>query len=200
MRWLDRLERIFGGWTIPNFPLFIVMATAAIYFLNQAQPTFVYRLLLEPDAVRSGELWRLFTFLFVPPSTMSLLWMILWLYVMFLYANALEQEWGEFKFLVFYGVGALATVAAAMIFDVPLGNMALYTTLFLAFATLFPEAELLLFFVLPVKVKYLGWLVWAIMVWTLIRGGFDTRVGIAASLLNYALFFGPELIRSWRRR
>ncbi len=199
MRWLDRLERIFGRWTIPNFPLFIVAANAVIYFLSQAQPEFTSKLYLEPDALRTGQWWRAVTFLFLPPD-MSFFWLLLWLYVLFLYSTALEQEWGEFRFLFFYAVGALATVLTSLWIDAPLFNMALNTTLFLAFARLFPESELLLFFILPVKVKYLGLFAWAMTLWMFITGSMVARAEIAASLFNYFLFFGMGLFQSARLR
>ena len=74
--------------------------------------------------------------------------------------------------------------------------MPLNTTLFLAFATLFPHYELLLFFILPVKVKYLAALTWLGLAWGLVIGNGATRVAIAASLVNYALFFGPQIWES----
>jgi len=198
MSWLDRLERAFGRWTIPQFPLFIVVATGVIYLLSQANPEFGYRLLLDPEEIRAGQPWRLITFLFVPPS-MSPLWLLLWLYLIYQYATALEQEWGEFKFLLFYGLGAAATVITSLfIIHEPLGNMALYTTLILAFAALFPDFELLLFFILPIKVKYLGWFLWLITAWAFFTGDWGTRAGILASLFNFALFFGSDMI-GWIR-
>ena len=66
MRWLDALERRFGDWAIPEFPLFIAVAPAAVFFLAQARPEFIDRLTLDPTAIRAGEVWRVFTFLFLP--------------------------------------------------------------------------------------------------------------------------------------
>src|SRR5476649_991096 len=136
MRWLDWLERRFGAWEIPEFPLFIVCATSAIYILNLVRPMFAYELILNPEAVRAGQWWRLVTFLFVPPSSLGPLWMLLWLYILYQYSQALEHEWGGFRFMVFFGIGALATMAASMWMSEPLSNLPLYTTLFLAFASL----------------------------------------------------------------
>ena len=188
MRWLDRLERHFGSWSIPQFPLFIAAANGVIYLLAQVQPHFIQRLILDPAAVGAGEWWRVVTFLFVPPAWGPIA-MVFWLYLLYTYAQTLEQEWGEFKFCFFYLIGAVATVLASLfIVQEPLSSVALNTTLFLAFATLFPDFELLLFFILPVKVKYLGWVAWAVIAWSFVTGGFVTRVGIAASLFNYFLF------------
>jgi len=195
MRWLDRLERRWGAWTIPQFPLFIVAANAAIYFLAQIEPAFYDRLLLDP-AVRAGQWWRLLTFSFVPPS-MNILFMAFWLYLLYIYSQALETAWGEFRFCFFYAVGVAATILASLAFNVPLfSNLPLYIVIFLAFATLFPDFELLLFFILPVKIKYLAWLTWLWVGWGFIAGSIADRVGIGASLFNYFLFFGGDLWQS----
>lgn len=200
MRWLDALERRFGDWAIPQFPLFIAAATGAIYFLGVARPEFVYRLTLDPAAIRAGEFWRVFTFLFVPAWKNTLM-LILWLFVTYQFAQALEQAWGAFRFCFFYFFGALVTVLAAVfILDTPISNASLNTSLFLAFASLYPELEVLLFFIIPIKVKYLAWLTWVGLLVSFVLGGPVTRVAIAASLANYFLFFGPSLWRAAQLR
>ena len=75
----------------------------------------------------------------------------------------------------------------------PLENVSLNTSLFLAFATLYPDFELLLFFFIPLKVKWLAWFVWLTVAFSFILGSFGTRVAIGASLFNYMLFFGADI-------
>src|SRR5690348_2310417 len=113
MRWMDRLERRFGSWSIPQLPLLIVAANGVIYLLAMTRPDFIERLLLDPIAIRSGQWWRLLTFLFVPPL-IGAIWMAFWLYLLYMYAQALEHEWGEFRFCLFYLIGAFATAIAAL--------------------------------------------------------------------------------------
>lgn len=193
MSFLDRLERRFGDWAITQFALFIVVANGVIYLISQARPEFIDQLILDPAAVRHGEFWRLFTFLFIPPQ-MSFIWMAFWLLVLYQFALALENEWGNFRFCIFYAVGALAMILAAFfIVGDTLSNVPMNTTLFLAFATLFPDFQLYLFFILPVKVKYLAALTWLWLAVSFVLGSWVTRVTIAASLVNYAVFFGPDL-------
>jgi membrane associated rhomboid family serine protease len=192
MNWLDRLERRFGNWGIPQFALLIVTANGLIYLLSMSRPDFLYQLVLSPEAVRAGQWWRVITFLFVPPH-IAPLWMMFWLLVLYQFALALENEWGNFRFCVFYAIGAMATVLTAFIIGEPLSNVPLNTTLFLAFATLYPDTPLLLFFIIPIKVKYLAWFSWAGIVVSVIFGSLVTRAGIAASLVNYFLFFGGQL-------
>jgi len=90
MRWLDALERRFGDWAIPQFPLFIALISGAIYFMGYAKPEMTARLILDPAAVLAGEWWRVLTFLFVP-AIQSPFWLLLWLFVMYQFAQALEQ-------------------------------------------------------------------------------------------------------------
>jgi len=195
MRWLDSLERRFHWLAIPQFPLFIATANAFIYLMAQFQPIFVERLVLDPGMVlNGGEWWRVVTFLFVPPMNMNPIFLVFWILLLYQYAQALEAAWGEFRFFFFYLIGAIATVIASLfIVHEPIGNESLYITIFLAFATLFPEFELLLFFFIPLKVKYLAWFTWVMIVVTLIIGSSVTRIALAASLLNYILFFGQDL-------
>ena len=198
MKWLDQLERRFHFVAIPEFPLFIVTANGLIYLMAQFQPVFVDRLLLDPAAVRSGEWWRLLTFLFVP-ALMRPLFFVFWLLFLYQISEALENAWGEFRFFFFYLLGAAVTaIAALVLLKEPAGNSFLNISLFLAFATLFPDFELLLFFILPIKVKYLAYFTWFTVALSFVVGSFVPRVTIGASLFNYALFFGADLGRSVR--
>src|SRR5882724_9411742 len=200
MRWLDRLERPLGFLAIPQFPLFIAAANGIIYFMAQAQPAFVGKLVLDPELVRAGEWWRIFSFLFVPPQ-MNPLFLVFWLLLLYQYATALENAWGEFHFFIFYLLGAAATVLAALlVLHEPLGNVSLNTSLFLAFATLYPDVELLIFFILPIKVKYLAWFVWLTIALSFVLGSFATRVALGAALANYGLFFGEDLWKAAQLR
>jgi len=194
MKWLDSLERRFHWMAIPQFPLFIATANGLIYLMAQFEPRFVEQLTLNPVAVRAGEWWRVITFLFVPPL-MSPIWFVFWLLFIYQYSQALENAWGEFRFFFFYFVGAAATVAASIfILNQTIGNGFLYLTLFLAFATLYPETEiLLLVFFLRVKVKYLAWLTWLIVGISFVLGTAGTRIAIVAALSNYFLFFGADI-------
>lgn len=204
--WIDPLERRLGWLSMPGPAAFIVGMNAAVWGLTLFRPEYPLLLTLEPELLTRGQAWRAVTFLFIPPA-MAPLWMFFWLYLLYTYATTLEQEWGDFRFNLFYGIGAAATVAASLALGQGLSNMTLNATLFLAFAALYPDFELLLFFVLPVRVKWLAWLAWAGMLWGFAAGNAQARLGLASGLLNYALFFGPGhwedflfLARRWRGR
>ncbi|MFH2203869.1 MAG: hypothetical protein ABIJ96_12180 [Elusimicrobiota bacterium] len=187
--WIDRLERRFEDWHLPQLALFIVGMNAAVYILCVIRPEFRRMLELDPALILRGEVWRTLTFLFIPPMV-SPLWMLFWLYLLFIYAQALEREWGDFRFNLYYGIGAAATIAASLLLRVGLSNMTLNTGIFLAFAALYPDFELLLFFILPVKVKWLAYFAWGGIVLSFLGGSWITRIALIAGLINYALFFG----------
>jgi membrane associated rhomboid family serine protease len=172
---LTRLE-------LPKNRTLIALANLSIYLLNWAEPQFIAQLRLTPDRVFAGEWWRVITFLFVPPLWSPLAAM-LWFFLLYQTAQALEQVWGEFRFCFYYGVGAIVTALAALfIAEQTILNTPLNTSLLLAFAALFPEMEVLLFLIIPIKVKYLGWFMWISTIYAFIVGGFVTRVAIGASL------------------
>lgn len=197
--WLDRLDRAFGDWALPDPAATLVGLNAAVWVLSLVKADFPARLTLEPALVVSGEVWRLVTFLVIPPA-MSPAWMVFWLLMLYSYAQALEAEWGEFRFEVFYAVGAAATVAASAFLGYGLSNVPLNLSLFLAFAELFPEVRLYLFFVIPMKVQWLAWAAWAGVGAQLAFGGWGTRLSLLAGLANWILFFGPGRLADLRRR
>ena len=197
--WLDRLERSFGSWAPPDPALFLAAMNAAVWGLSLAKPGFPLMLTLEPELVLSGQFWRLATFLFIPPP-MSPLWMIFWLLLFYSYAQALENEWGEFRFGVYYGLGALSTVALSLALGAGLSNVPLNLSLFLAFAELFPEVEFYLFFFIPVKVRWLAWAAWAGVALQFLFGGWVHRLALLAGLVNYLVFFGAGRLEQLRRR
>lgn len=179
---------------IEGLPLIIVASNGLVYLFEMVKPGLTPFLTLLPPALYAGELWRLATFLFVPPAA-SPIFMLFWLYLLYVYADALEREWGAFRFTGYYAVGVFATAAVGFFpawGAVP--NVFLNASLFLAFAALFPDFELLLFFILPLKVKYIGYFTWVMLVWAFLSGGWQTRLAVLAGLVNFFLFFGPD---SW---
>lgn len=201
--WFDRLERYLGVLCIPQLAAFLVGMNAIVWVMSLMRPAFPTMLTLDPGLVMQGQVWRVFTFLLIPP-TMAPIWMFFWLYLLYIYATALETEWGDFRFNLFYGIGAMSTILASMLLGAGLSNVTLNTTIFLAFAMLYPDFELLLFFVLPVKVKWLAWLAWAAIGWNMFIGSTVTRVALFSGLVNYFVFFGADhwqdLKSRWVRR
>jgi membrane associated rhomboid family serine protease len=194
-RILARLERRFGGLAIENMTTFLVGGMAVVYVLAMVRPEFVGMLDLYPPAIAHGQVWRLVTYLFVPPRWASPIWFALDMYLLWMIGSNLESEWGAFKLNVYYAIGMLGTTVAAVITRSGAGNIYLNASLALAFATLFPSYEILLFFVIPVQMRWLGWLLGAFLAYKLVEGDWPDRAAIVAAFANYLLFFAAEIRR-----
>lgn len=197
MTWLDSLEKKFGSWTFPYLLPLLLSAQALVYLATATGRVRMEQLWLYGDALRAGggQIYRIFTFL-VTPMVSSPLWFAIGLYVTWLIGSSLEREWGEFRFGLYLGIGWLTTIAVALLFPrVPMTNIYIMGSLTLAFARLFPNVEFLLFFVIPVKVKYIGWVMWGFYGLGVVTGSWPGRAQILAGVLAYGLFFGGDLLR-----
>lgn len=197
-RLLTRLERRFGRWAIHNLTWYIVGLGAVVFALEFAKPGFTSMLTLDPELVKRGEVWRLITFLFIPLDA-SPIFIFFALYLTWMFGTSLEAEWGAFRYNVFYLLGMLGTAAAAFVTGEPASNVYLNTTIFLAFATIFPDFTLLLFFILPVKVKWLGWLAAAGLVVTIATAPLGHKIAVVVAVANYLIFFQGHIRQVFRR-
>jgi hypothetical protein len=193
-RLLARLSRRYGRFAIPELTLVIVGGTVAVYVLALAQPQLLETLALDLWRVRQGEYWRLLTFLFLPP-TLQPIWFFFAIYVTWLVGTALDHEWGAFKYNVYYLLGVLGTLLGATIAGEGVSALFLNVSLFLAFATLFPETEWRIFFILPIRVKWLGLLSAVWLCYMFVGGGWPVRAAVLAGIANYLLFFADQLPR-----
>ena len=195
MNILNTLERKIGRYAIKELIVYIVGINGLVYFLSYAYPQSeaIGKLALVPNLILQGEVWRLITFIFVPPAT-SLLWIFFILYFYYIVGIGLEHEWGSFRFNVYYFTGVLATAAAAFITGQGATALYLNLSLFLAFAYIYPDYQILLFFIIPVKIKYLAWLNWAFIAYTVMTAQPSGKVAAVVSVANYFLFFGKDII------
>jgi hypothetical protein len=200
--WVDRLEKRLGFLAAPDLPVFVTGMTVACALLAAFKPEFPDILSLDPFALMHGQVWRVLTFLFVPPPAHPL-FLILWIAMLYAILQALDAAWGNFKFTVFLALGALITAAGALATGVEFGNSVVMLGAFLAFARLLPEREILVMFVLPVKLR---WLAALTAVWVgveFVASGMPGRVQLITGLAPYLLFFGEGHVRdarySWRR-
>ena len=202
-RWLDNLERRLPGLGIPNLAMYLVGAQALGFLLVMYDRRAWGLLVLDPELVLRGEVWRLVTFIALPITT-SLFWIIFVLYFIYFIVNGIEEEWGEFKTTLYVLVSLGLTIAFAFLFNVPIYSIRHFeSTLFLAAATISPEFQILLFFILPVKMKWLAWVTVAYLIWALAVGNWLDRLYLLTIYSNYALFFGPYFlgrIRAFYRR
>jgi hypothetical protein len=202
MRLIARLERRLGRFAVPNLTLLLIAGQVVTFLLSQNDPQLFDRIAYVPAKVLDGEVYRLLTFLFLPPGRM-LLWAFFFWYLFYLMGTALEHYWGTFRYNLFLLIGYLATVLAAFI--QPQGEVAnwfLQGTVFLAFAWLNPRFTLHIFFILPVQIRWLALLTWIGFGLTLLFGTWEARLAVAASVCNFFVFFGNDVwhrIRTGRR-
>ncbi len=203
MTWLDRLENRFGHLAVPGLPRIIVGLTAIVYVLSVFNPEYLNALALIPRKVMEGEVWRLFTFLFIPTLGGVLPdWFYVLLYLLFIYfiGNGLEQAMGAFRLNLYYLLGAIGIAVAGFLFGGGFGNAMLNTSLLFAFARYYPDSMIYIMFILPAKVIWLAWLTAALLLWNFIFANWDFRMAVLVSFLNFWLFFGAEIIRDFRQR
>ncbi len=201
---ISKLEKRFGSWAIPNLAVYLIVIQAIGVVLLMGHYTTYNDLLLHGSSVMDrGQWWRLLSFMMLP-RTMSPIWLFFAFYIFYMISNSLEQQWGTFRFNLFILSGYLLTVATAFINPGAIvTNVYFLGGVFLAFATLFPNVEFRLFFILPVKVKWLGWLSAGIYMLTLFTGDPGSRLGVLATFINYGLFFGRDFlnnVKSGQRR
>jgi hypothetical protein len=198
-RLLARLERRLGRFAIEGLALFLAGGMLIVFLLSYANHQILSLLTLAPDAVRRGEVWRLVTYVFIPDGS-SPLWVFLNIYWIWMVTAALEGEWGAFKLNVYFLAGMLGTTVAAFLVGHAAGNFYLDLSLVLALATLFPRFEIRLFGILPIEMRWIGWLSFAYVLYEAANGDWVTRAAIIASLSNYLLFFWGEILRVIRGR
>ena len=161
-----------------------------MYYLN---PRYIDLLTLKIDKIIEGQLWRLFTYLFIPPLT-HFIFLFFALYLLYIFGSALEAEWGSFRLNIYYFLGMICTTIIGCILPgEAISNIYVNTSLFLAFATIFPNFQLYIFFLIPVKVKYLALLTGCGILLTILAGPLVLKLTSLVSMINYLLFFWPDI-------
>lgn len=212
MNFINKLERKFGKYAISNLSIYLIICYAAGYLISMINPSILMYLTLNPYLIIRGQIWRLVTWLLVPPAQFSI-WTLITLYFYYSIGTSLERTWGTFYYnlyifmgMLFTAIGAFIIMGIAFIFpDKTIGvygaetyfNAAslMYSTyyismsIFLGFAATYPNVQVLLMFILPIKVKWLGFAYGAIIAYDFFMSGFVGKIVIFASLLNFIVFF-----------
>lgn len=199
MKFLNQLERRLYRFNIQPFYRYIIFLMGAVYLFALFFPMagLIERFAFLSNRVLQGEVWRLVTFLFVPPIS-SPLNTLLFLYFYYFLGTTLEAKWGVRRFLLFYALGALGAIAGGFITGFS-SNTYLNMSLFFAFALLFPDYEILLFFILPIKMKWLAALNGLFFLFSFISYPLSHKVAILLSLANLFLFFGGDIYNRSRQ-
>lgn len=210
---MSNFERKFGKYAIRNISLMLIMCYAVGYLINMINPMFLTYLTLNPYEILHGQVWRIFTWIVIPPETSNLFFVLIMLYFYYSIGTTLERTWGTYRYNVYLLSGMLFTVLGSfllmgycylfnrdmiavigaeqffsivsMVFSTYYVNM----SIFLAFAATFPEVQVLLMFVIPIKVKWMGIIYGVLLAVSFIQGNVYGRFAMAASLLNFGVFW-----------
>lgn len=204
MKFIDKLERKFGRFGIPNLTIYMIICYVIGYALMIVNPGILNWLSLEPAYILRGQVWRLVTWVLYPPSTSGVLWFAI--AVLFFYypiGTSLERTIGTFKYTLYILSGVIFTILGAFILYFLLGGNVLvgnvfstyYISLstFLAYAMCYPDMQVLLMFIIPVKMKWMAIFYVVIVVYEMIQyvmaGAWYLVIPIVASLLNFIIFY-----------
>lgn len=218
MNYIDKLERKLGRYATDKMPLILIGCYAVGYLINFASDTLINYLTLNPYLILKGQVWRLLSWLLIPPMESNIFFVLIMLYFYYSISMSLMRTWGVFRYNLYIVVGLLFTVLgsflamglmylfggstlemydASYVFQVGsryFSTLYVNTSLLLAYAATFPDAMVLLFFIVPIKVKWLGYFEGAVIAYNIIAGTGNSvlnlflRVGIISALLNFGLF------------
>ena len=206
MNWLNKLERKIGRYAIPNLIVYLIGAYCIGFAVSVVNPNVLTYLTLSPYHILHGQVWRLVTWILMPTDSNILFLLIM---AMFYYqlGTALERTWGTFRFNAYIFGGMLFTVLGAFLYygimylvnggvTLELLYMGFYfstnyinMSIFLAFALMYPDMEVLLYFIIPIKMKWMAYVYAAITIYEIIVVGWAGRVAIVMSLMNFIIFF-----------
>ena len=213
---MSNFEKKFGKYAIKNLSLTLIMCYAAGYLIEMVLPGLFYFLTLNPYAIIHGQVWRLVTWILIPPDSSNLFFVLLMLYFYYSLGTSLERTWGTYRYNVYIFSGMLFTIIGSFLmmgycYLVRPADMVAYgpsvffsavsplfstyyvnMSIFLAFAATFPEVQVLLMFIIPIQVKVLGIIYGVMLIANFIQGSAYSRFAMAASLFNFVVFWIPS--------
>ncbi len=215
---MNKIRRFFNKYGITNLMYYIIVGNVLVFLADAiAGAAWGFDLnswlVLTPVELFKGQIWRLFTFIFVLPELSTdfmnlVLWNFFTLYFYHMIGSNLERYFGTGKFNMVYATGIICTWALCLIgyainwfmpsfwIMTSMSSSMINLGLFLAFATVFPNVELMLFFIIPIKVKWLGIIEFVMlvlqMISALVYGDVLGVMTVVAVLANYFIWFGRE--------
>ena len=211
--WLDRFCYKHPRLGIPDLMKYVVIGNIVVYLLDMFSGYACSAMLaFIPAGILQGQIWRLVSFIFVPPTGYGAIGLALFLYMYYMIGNMLEREWGTTKFTLYYGIGVAANIVVGLVLTLIYGPNHPYAvvgitylnmSLFLAFAALYPDLRFLLFFIIPVKAKWLAWIDLAFfalsILSSLLRFYWVGVIVPIVALLNFLLFSSSSAARIFGR-
>lgn len=210
------LRRKLEKYAIPNLTLYLIICYGIGYLMQYLVPAGYQYLMLDPFLVLKGQVWRLVTWILIPPDSSNIFFVLITLYLYYSLGGLLERIWGTYKYNVYLFSGLLFTILGAFVlcgYSVLMGAQpTMYTglyllnngsavyfgqfstyyinmSIFLACAASIPDVQVLLMFIFPIKVKWFGIVYGIILLVNCIQGGIATWIVVIFSLLNFLVFF-----------
>jgi len=189
---------------IPNLMRYIVIANVIFWLLGAVNRPLMSYLLFSPALILRGQIWRLISFIFIPPSTGVLAFIAFYFY--YWIGNTLERQWGTGQFTIYFFTGVILTIlyGFAIYFitgkSVLLSSTYIYLSMFFSFAALFPDMQVLFLFFIPVKMKYLALVDAAFFLVSVITTPFPENLLPVVAILNFLIFCSGDLKRMLPRR
>ena len=169
MHFLNKMERKFGKFAIQGLMKYIILFYVAGYLINILAPQAYGFLTLEPFMIfHYGQVWRLVSWVLIPPPTGNIIFMLIMVVLYYQLGTALERTWGAFRFNVYIFGGMIFTVLGALLLyviygvntPIPMGSSFstyyINMTIFLAFAVCYPDMRIMLWFIIPIKMKWMA--------------------------------------------
>ncbi len=200
---ISKLEQKFGRYAIPNLTMYLIISYVIGYVLSFMGSGVLYFIALEPSLILKGQIWRLVTWLLMPPGFSNVFIMFLMLFIFYQFGTILERTWGVFRYNLYIVSGILLTLIGSFIAKFILNAMGISflsmsyntyyiaTSIFLAVAAMYPDMEVRLYFIIPIKFKWAALIDVAFLVYGCFTaaktGSVSTVVMIVASLVNLVL-------------
>ena len=214
MNWLNKLERKIGRYAIPNLIVWMIGAYTIGFVLYTVSPGILNLLTLSPYHILHGQIWRLFTWVLMPTES-NLIFLLIMALFYYQLGTTLERTWGPFRFNVYIFSGMIFTVIGAFVlyaiyyvqnlsaitampalaanlssslgwgYSVNYINM----SIFLAFAVMYPDMQVMLYFIIPIKMKWMAIVYGVLIVYNFVMSGWAGRISIVMSMLSFIVFF-----------
>lgn len=201
-QWLRTLVRKLEFIAVPNLGSILCGIAVVAFIANFVNPIPLQRFIFVPQLVLEGEWWRLFTFPFVGGLSNPIFVLFYCMYVYFV-MNTLESAWGASALTLYVILGYLCVLLVSFVTLRPMDiSWYLLEYLTLAYGTLYPNYELNLYGIIPVKAKWFAWLSVVFITMGFVRGGVLDNLMLPVAFLPYLVFFGPMLLgymKDWKR-
>lgn len=206
MKWYDKLKMKLKRFSIPNLMIYITTTMLFVYLVDMfgfITPSLSHWLYFSRSKIFSGQIWRIITFIFLPENSSNLFFFFFNIYLYVFIGRALEQQWGSVTFTRYYLLGMVGAILGGLLTGTAYNNY-LNMSIFLAFAHFFPDMMFQLFFFIPVKAKWLGIAYWVIyglsLIMEIVNRNIAGVVSLVLALVNFFIFFGPDIYRKYKHR